>query len=154
MAVTDAEVLSAWKNFFSTGLNWKDLGSDISIDQYRKITDAQHLSNVKRNPVNFLKASGKGFFVDREGYVIALRDELGGIIENEAFKSHMKDILEYRTMEYYRRGDTRETDSQSGKRKVKLWQKEVQSVKSSDASECIVISNERINVIVNKAARS
>ena len=30
----------------------------------------------------------------------------------------------------------------------------VQSVKSSDASECIVISNERINVIVNKAARS
>ena len=56
MAVTDAEVLSAWKNFFSTGLNWKDLGSDISIDQYRKITDAQHLSNVKRNPVNFLKA--------------------------------------------------------------------------------------------------
>ena len=58
---------------------------------------------MKRNPVNFLKASGKGFFVDREGYVIALRDELGGIIENEAFKSHMKDILEYRTMEYYRR---------------------------------------------------
>lgn len=103
MAVTDAEVLSAWKNFFSTGLNWKDLGGDISFDQYRKITDAQHLSNVKRNPVNFLKASGKGFFVDREGYVIALRDELGGIIENEAFKSHMKDILEYRTMEYYRR---------------------------------------------------
>ena len=103
MAVTDAEVLSAWKNFFSTGLNWKDLGSDISFDQYRKITDAQHLSNVKRNPVNFLKASGKGFFVDREGYVIALRDELGGIIENEAFKAHMKDILEYRTMEYYRR---------------------------------------------------
>lgn len=25
------------------------------------------------------------------------------VIENETFKIHMKDILEYRTMEYYRR---------------------------------------------------
>ena len=54
-------------------------------------------------PIKFLKASGKGFFVDKEGYAIALRDELKDIIQNIAFKEHMKDILEYRTIEYYRR---------------------------------------------------
>ncbi len=54
-------------------------------------------------PIKFLKSSGKGFFVDKEGYAISLRDELKSVIENIAFKEHMKDILEYRTMEYYRR---------------------------------------------------
>lgn len=32
---------------------------------------------------------------------LAVKDE--DVIGNEAFKEHMKDILEYRTMEYYRR---------------------------------------------------
>jgi len=35
--------------------------------------------------------------------VLAVRDDLSEVIGNEAFKKHMKDILEYRTMEYYRR---------------------------------------------------
>ena len=53
--------------------------------------------------VFFIMASGKGFFIDKEDYAFAIRDDLKGIICNEAFKNHMKDILEYRTMEYYRR---------------------------------------------------
>lgn len=51
----------------------------------------------------FLKASGKGFFIEKERYALAIRDDLQEIIGNEAFRKHMKDILEYRTMEYYRR---------------------------------------------------
>ena len=54
-------------------------------------------------PVKFLKASGKGFFIDKDGYAIAIREELKDSIKNKAFIYHMKDILEYRTMEYYRR---------------------------------------------------
>lgn len=54
-------------------------------------------------PIHFLKASGKGFFVEREGFALAIREELAGIVEKNAFKQQMKDILEYRTMEYYRR---------------------------------------------------
>ena len=67
------------------------------------MTDKQHLSKAKTMPIKFLKASGKGFFVEKEGYAIAIREDLEGIVRNEAFKKHMKDILEYRTMEYYRR---------------------------------------------------
>ena len=67
------------------------------------MTDKQHLNRAKSMPVKFLRASGKGFFIDKENYVLAIRDDLAGIIHNEAFINHMKDILEYRTMEYYRR---------------------------------------------------
>ena len=103
LVVTDDEVLESWKEFFNTGTNWKDLVTDVSYSEYRKITDRQHLSKAKSMPIKFLKASGKGFFIDRDGYALAIREELAGIAENEAFRQQMKDILEYRTMEYYRR---------------------------------------------------
>ena len=111
MALTDEELLQAWKKFFNTGTNWKDLKTNITYDEYKKITDKQHISNIKKNPVKFLKESsgklnqggGKGYFVDKEGYTIAVREELARIVENEAFRQQMRDVIEYRTMEYYRR---------------------------------------------------
>lgn len=102
-AVKEEEVLAAWKKFFDNGTNWKDFSADISYADYKAITDKQHLSKAKSMPIKFLKASGKGFFIEKEGYALAIRDDLGEVIKNEAFKKHMKDILEYRTMEYYRR---------------------------------------------------
>ena len=103
LAVTDDEVLYSWKEFFNTGTNWKDLVTDVSYSDYQKITDRQHLSKARSMPVKFLKASGKGFFLDRDGYMLAITEELSGVVTQEAFQKHMKDILDYRTMEYYRR---------------------------------------------------
>lgn len=102
-AVTEEEVLYHWKKFFSTGTNWKDLKKDITYEQYQKMTDKQHLSNARRNPVHFLTVSGKGFFMEKEGYMLAIREDMEEILCEDAFKKHMKDIIEYRTMEYYRR---------------------------------------------------
>ncbi len=103
IAVTEADVLHHWLTFFSTGTNWKDLKKDITYEQYKKMTDKQHLSNARRNPVHFLTVSGKGFFVEKEGYMLAIREDMEEILQEDAFKKHMKDIIEYRTMEYYRR---------------------------------------------------
>ena len=44
-----------------------------------------------------------GFFIDKDGYALGIRDELADVIKVDAFKKQMKDIIEYRTMEYYRR---------------------------------------------------
>ena len=101
MQVTEEEVLYAWKHFFSTGMNWKDVAA--SYEEYQGITDRQHLSNAKRNPIKFLKASGKGFFVEREGCAIVLCEEFRDVIASPVMAAQMKDVLEYRTMEYYRR---------------------------------------------------
>lgn len=103
MAVTEQEVLASWREFFDTGTNWKDFEPDITHEAYKNMTDRQHLSKAKTMPIHYLKASGKGFFIDKEGFAIALREDLQPYIHNESLARHMKDILEYRTMEYYRR---------------------------------------------------
>lgn len=103
LAVKDEDVLVAWKTFFDNGTNWKDFSTDTSYADYKAMTDKQHLNKAKSMPIKFLKASGKGFFIEKNGYAIAIRDDLEKIIRNDAFKKHMKDILEYRTMDYYRR---------------------------------------------------
>jgi len=109
LAVRDEEVLAAWKKFFDNGTNWKDFAAGISYADYKAMTDKQHLSKAKSMPIKFLKASGKGFFIEKENYTLAIRDDLAEVIEKEAFQKHMKDILEYRTMEYYRRRYTGES---------------------------------------------
>jgi hypothetical protein len=43
------------------------------------------------------------FFVEKEGYMLAIREDMKAVLKEEAFKKHMKDIIEYRTIEYYRR---------------------------------------------------
>lgn len=73
------------------------------MDSYKKLTDKKHLIKAKSMPIKRLKMSGKGFFVEKEGYALALREELGEVVENVVLKEHMKDVLEYRSMEYYRR---------------------------------------------------
>lgn len=103
LEVTDEEVLKSWKEFFDMGTNWKDFSPGISYEEYKNMTDKQHLNKAKSMPIKFLKASGNGFFVEKEGYAIAVREELREYIDNPALKRHMRDILEYRTMEYYRR---------------------------------------------------
>ncbi len=103
MAVTDDEVLMAWKAFFDTDTNWKDLASDMTYDDYKAMTDKQHLNKARTMPIKYLKASGKGFFIDKDGYALAIRDDLEPFIHNPSFSAHMGDILTYRTMEYYRK---------------------------------------------------
>jgi superfamily II DNA/RNA helicase len=102
-AITDEDVLSVWKEFFSKNKNWKDFASDMTYDKYLKITDKQHLAKAKIMPIKYLKASGKGFFVEKEGFALALNENLNDIIKNKVFVDNMRDVLEYRTIEYYRR---------------------------------------------------
>jgi hypothetical protein len=75
----------------------------MTREQFLDITDRQHLSNIRKNPIRFLKTSGKGFFIDAEGHAIALRKDLEPVIGNLVMKEQMRDIIEYRTIEYYRR---------------------------------------------------
>lgn len=103
LEVTESDILKAWKKFFDEGTNWKDFSKDISYIDYKNMTDKQHMSKAKNMPIKFLKSSGKGFFIEKDGYAIAIREDINTIKDNIVFKNQMKDILEYRTMEYYRR---------------------------------------------------
>ena len=103
LEVTEDEVLVCWKEFFDRNKNWRDFSEHITYEEYKRMSDKQHLAKAKTMPIKFLKASGRGFFVEKEGYALAIKEDLRQVIESEAFCVHMKDILEYRTVEYYRR---------------------------------------------------
>ena len=103
MEVSEAELLASWKEFFSTGTNWKDLDTGITYEEYCKISDKGHIKKIIQMPVKFLLKSGGGFFVKKEGVVLALRDEMGEMVKNPVLAEQMKDVIEYRAMDYYRR---------------------------------------------------
>ncbi len=103
MAVTEQELLASWLNFFNTGTNWRDLKPQGSREDYLRISEKEHLRNIIKNPVNFLKKSGEGFFVSLPGYAIALHADLRELVGKPAFVREMKDIIDYRTADYYQR---------------------------------------------------
>ena len=103
MQVNEQQLLDRWKEFFSTGTNWKDLESEISYERFIDISDKEHIKKIIQMPVHFLQESGKGFFIKKEGCVLALRDELKDVVGNSVFVEQMKDVIDYRTMDYYQR---------------------------------------------------
>ena len=103
MPVTEEDLLISWKEFFNTGTNWKDLDKGITYHDFLAISDKEHVKKIMQMPVHFLLKSGNGFFVKKAGAALALRDDLQEIIADPAFVEHMKDAIEYRTMNYYQR---------------------------------------------------
>ena len=103
MNLSEQELLNAWKEFFGKGLNWRDLDKDITYEKFKTITDSEHIRKIKQMPVHFLMQSGKGFFVQREDAVISLADELRDVVRLPGFAEEMKDIIDFRAMNYYQR---------------------------------------------------
>lgn len=101
--VSEEELLDSWKEFFSTGTNWKDLDRGITYEKYCSISDKEHIKKILQMPVHFLQESGNGFFVKKEGTALALKEDLTDVILQPAFGEQMKDVIEYRAMDYYRR---------------------------------------------------
>ena len=93
------------------------LGFYFAIDYLRALNTENYedlfYATIKEKDVDELEKAGFGFFrmkwslmaffIDKDGYALGIRDELADVIKVDAFKKQMKDIIEYRTMEYYRR---------------------------------------------------
>ena len=103
MKVSEKQLLSSWKEFFSTGTNWKDLDKNMTLQKYKDISDKDHLKKILAMPVHFLLESGKGFFVKNDDVILGLREELHPLIDNPVMIQQMKDVIDYRTMDYYQR---------------------------------------------------
>lgn len=103
MEVTEQQLLASWKEFFSTGTNWKDLDKDMTYEKYMAISDKEHINKILKMPVNYLQLSGDGFFVKRDGCALALSEKLQDVIDNPVFVDQMRDVIRYRTVDYYQR---------------------------------------------------
>lgn len=103
MKVTEEDLLKNWKDFFSTGTNWKDLEKEITYKEYCNISDQRHIKKIIEMPVHFLLKSGKGFFEMCDDAVLALSDDLNSVIEDAVLKEQMGDVIQYRAMDYYQK---------------------------------------------------
>lgn len=103
MDVSYDQALLKWKEFFLQNSNWKDINNKITYDEFTKIKDKEHINKIKTMPITHLLESGSQFFTVNDEYAISLNSELKDIIKNEAFILHMKDIIDYRVNDYFRR---------------------------------------------------
>ena len=76
MGITEEDVYQSCKAFYEKDQNWRDMEKDKNTRDFRSWDKKRYVSEARKNPVHFLKESGSGFFVDREGFVLALRDDL------------------------------------------------------------------------------
>ncbi len=100
--VSENQLLVAWKEFFDNGTNWKDFEGVTTLEQYKSISDREHIKKIISMPVHFLQESGRGFFVKKDGSALALADEMKEVVKGRAFAEHFKDVIEYRAMQYYK----------------------------------------------------
>ncbi|MCR5202783.1 MAG: DEAD/DEAH box helicase family protein [Lachnospiraceae bacterium] len=101
--VTEEQLLRSWKQFFSTGSNWRDLPRISSYQEYVNMSDKEHINNIYKNPVNFLVQSGQGFFQLNDDRTVSLNNDLESIIQSPVFSEQLGDVIDYRTMDYYSR---------------------------------------------------
>lgn len=95
-------ILSSWKTFFNRDENWKDLPGIKTFEEYWQITDRQHLSNIRKNPVNFLEKSSHGLFIQDGNGGLKIGEQYQQYLNDPALAEHWKDILRFRTLEYRR----------------------------------------------------
>lgn len=101
--IDEDDIYRGHKEFYYTANNWKDLAKDKSTSDFRTWDKKRCTREALKNPVRFLLQSGKGFFVRKEGYVLALNPQLYEAVEMDGFSEQMKDVIDYRTMDYYRK---------------------------------------------------
>lgn len=103
MKIHEDDIYQSYLKFYSTANNWKDLEKDKGTSDFKTWDKKRCVSEALKNPVKFLMESGKGFFVKKEGMILALNEQLGEVVKQVAFEEQMGDIIDYRTMDYYRR---------------------------------------------------
>ncbi len=103
MDLDEATLLKGWKAFFKDNLNYRDLKDNLTYEEYLLISDKEHLNNIKKNPINFLKKSGSDYFIEVDDYLISLHPDIKPFIHESWFIAMFKDIIDYRIKDYYER---------------------------------------------------
>ncbi len=102
MAITDEDIYSNFKEFYSHKSNAVDMTRHKNTSNYKSWGKQQYVSLANKNPIHFLKQSNSEFFQDVEGYALGLNPELKQFINLTSFINHFKDIIDYRTTSYYK----------------------------------------------------
>ncbi len=101
--VTEEDLLESWLAFFSKNSNWRDLDKDITYEKFLNISRKCHTEKIFKMPVKFLLQTENLFFRQDKPKTLSLNPRLAGILSRHDFVAEFRDIINYRTAEYYRR---------------------------------------------------
>lgn len=102
MEITDDDAYTSMKEFYKIKSNGVDMLKHESTKDYQNWGKKEYVSLAKRNPIKFLNKTHSEFFIKKEGCALALNEDLKDYIHLKTFKNHFKDIIEYRTISYYK----------------------------------------------------
>lgn len=102
MEITEEDIYKSFYEFYNKGSNKVDMLKDKSTKDFETWDKNKYISLAKRNPIKFLLKTHGEFFIEKEGVVLALKEEIQEVIKIESFKKHMKDAIELRVKEYYK----------------------------------------------------
>ena len=102
MDIDEEDVYKSFYEFYHQGSNKVDMLKDKSTKDFMEWDSKKYIRLAKSNPVKYLLQTHSDFFKEKEGYVLALTDDLREFINKEEFKKHMKDAIDIRVQSYYR----------------------------------------------------
>lgn len=102
MNISEDDVYKSMKEFYEKKSNSVDMLKNNTSRNYENWTKKEYLKLAYKNPIKYLKKTHGEFFIEKENYSLGLNEELKEYIHLESFKEHFKDIIEYRTLEYYK----------------------------------------------------
>lgn len=109
--VTEKDLLQSWLSFFSGNRNWIDLDKDMTYEKFLKISRKRHADKIFDMPVKFLLKTENMFFRQEKPRTLSLNPKLSNILSRPEFAAEFRDIINYRTVEYYRRRYEKETET-------------------------------------------
>lgn len=102
MEITEEDIYKSFYDFYNQGSNKVDMLKDKGTKDFETWDKNKYIDLAKKNPIKFLLKTHGDFFIEKEGYVLSLREELKEIIKDDAFKEHMKDAIDLRVKTYYK----------------------------------------------------
>ncbi len=102
MEINDDDVYKSMYDFYNEPTNGVDMLKDKSTEDYKTWDERKYVSLAKKRPIKHLNDSNGNFFIKKDDCALALNDDLKDYIKSESFIEHFKDIIEYRTLYYYK----------------------------------------------------
>jgi len=102
-SVTDKMVYESFYHYYRTGENKVDMLKDNSSKLFENWTQNEYIQLARKNPIHFMLQSHGEWFCIKDGSELALQDRLLPWLDNSVFIRQLKDVIDYRSMDYFYR---------------------------------------------------
>lgn len=101
MELSDDEIYKSFYKFYNKGSNKVDMLRHKYTANFESWDKRKYVKLAKDNPIKFFLKTHGDFFKVKDGYLIALHDDMKDIIKDKTFVEHMRDAIEFRVDKYF-----------------------------------------------------